>query len=183
MTTFNGARATIVNKSKVHYVADVESVGGSPPGWRPVVKALDLGSRLDMKGTILLPTGTRVSIHLSDSWLTDMQTKSCRQMIGRDVHEATIHVPIVVERKCDVDCEISNGTHVLISEGPAVEHRKATGLAGLANGLFAAAGLPEPIKFVPSERLVVITPRQIVLQPEEQPVRSASRANGETRAR
>ena len=78
---------------------------------------------------------------------------------------------------------VSEGTHVLISEGPAVEHRKPTGLAGLANGLFAAIGLPEPIGFVPSERLVVITPRRIILEPEEQPVRSASRANGETRAR
>ena len=53
VTTFNGARATITNKSKVHYVADVETIeGGNRPGWRPVIKALDLGSRLDMKGTI-----------------------------------------------------------------------------------------------------------------------------------
>ena len=135
-----------------------------------------------MKGTIL-PTGTRVAIHLSDSWLTDMQTKSRRQMIGRNVHEATIHVPTVVERECDIDCEISERTHVLISEGPAVENRKPTGMAGLANGLFAAIGLPEPIKFVPSERLVLITTRRIVVEPEEQPVRSAARDNGATLAR
>ncbi len=180
VTTFNGARATITRKSREHYVADVETVGGNPPGWRPVIKALDLGSRLDIKGTIL-PTGTRLSIQLSDSWLTAMQTKLRRQMIGPDVHKATIHVPTVVERKCHVDCDISEGTHVLISEGPAVEQRKLTGLAGLTNGFFAAIGLPEPIKFVPSERLVLITPRRIILEPEEQPVRSASRANGDTR--
>jgi hypothetical protein len=92
-------------------------------------------------------------------------------------------VPTVVERKCQVTSDIPGGSHVLISLGAAVNTEKVRGLPRLINEFCAAAGLPEPIAFVPCERLVVITPEPIILEPEGQPTRPASRAGSGARVR
>jgi hypothetical protein len=182
VTTFNGARATIFNQHKVFYVAGVEKVDTSPAAFRPIVKGLDLGSHLDMTGTIL-PTTTRLSVSLSDSWLVAMETKSHQEKIGSEIQSAQIQIPTVVERKCEVNRDIPDGTHLLISLGAAVRTQRLTGLPGLVNDLFATIGLAEPMQVVPCERLVLIRPMPIILEAEEQAVRPASYAKPKFRVR
>ena len=180
VTSFNGARATILNRSKQFYVADVERVDGPHPGFRPIVKSLDLGSRVDMTGTVQ-PRGTRLSARVSDSWLVAMPTRSREERIGSQIQRVEYHDPSVIERACDVTADIPEGTHLLVSLGRSTTSPKVTGLPGLVNNVFAAIGLPEPIELVPFERLVLITPRPIIVEQEEQPVRSASQASSESR--
>jgi hypothetical protein len=182
VTMFNGARATITNRHKVFHVADVEKVEAARPAFRPIIKALDLGSQLDMTGTIL-PHGTRLAVNLSDSWLVAMEIRQRPMKIGTEVQSAQYHVPTVVERKCQVTRDIPNGTHLLISLGAPARTQKQTGFPGLVNDLFAAFGLPEPIRFVPTEHLVLIRPMPIILESEEQPIRPAPAAKPEARTR
>jgi hypothetical protein len=167
VTTFYKVRATILNKYNVYHVADVEKVeAAGRPGIRPIIKPLDLGSQLDMTGT-MLPHATRLAVNLSDSWLTAMDIKERKETIGTTIQTVQYQAPTVVERRCQLTTDIPPGTHLLISLGPAVSNPKVTGLPGAINDLFHAVGLPEPIKFTPCERLVLITPHPIILESEE----------------
>jgi hypothetical protein len=182
VTTFNGDRATIINQRKVFYVAGVEKVEAGPPGFRPIVKGIDEGSHLEMAGTILQTT-TRLSVNLSHSWLLAMATKSHQEKIGAQIQSTQIQVPTVVERKCEVTRDVPDGMHLLISLGTAVRNQKPTGLPGLVNDLCATIGVPEPIRCVPNETLVLIRPRPIILEQEEQAVRPASGVKPKVRIR
>jgi hypothetical protein len=183
VTSFNGALATIVNRRKQPYVAGVERIeAAARPAFRPIVKELEIGSKLDMTGTIV-PGGTRLSVSLSDSWLLALRTMGCQHRVGSEVQTAEYHIPTMIDRRCELTCDLPEGTHLLISLGLSDEPRKPSGLAGLANGVFAAIGLPEPIRSVPFERLVLISPRPIILESEEQPIRPASRVKAGPKSR
>jgi hypothetical protein len=183
VTSFSGARATIINRRKQHYVAGVEKLEyAARPAFRPIVKELQIGGKLDMTGTIV-PGGTRLSVSLSDSWLLALRTMGCEHRVGAEVHPAQYQIPTMIDRRCELTCDLPEGTHLLISLGLSDEPRKPTGLAGLANGAFAAIGLPEPIRFVPFERLVLITPRPIILESDEQPIRPASHVRAKSKSR
>ncbi len=57
-TAYEGAHATIINGEKKFYVAGVDWTG---KGFRPIVKDLEFGLKIDMTGS-LLPRGTRLSV-------------------------------------------------------------------------------------------------------------------------
>jgi hypothetical protein len=179
VTSFNGAHAVIINCKKQPYVAGYDKVEDAARPFRPILKELEVGSKLDMTG-VIVPGGTRLSVNVSDSWLLGLRTAMCEQRIGPEIVAADYHIPDMVDRKCQVACDIPEGSHLLISLGLSDPPKSpSTGMAGLVNGLFASIGLPQPIGFVPFERLVMITPRPIVLEHEERPIRPAARATAE----
>lgn len=171
VTSFHRAHAIVTNCEKQRYVAGYHAVEDPALPFRPIVKELDLGSKVDIAGQIMgqrVADGTRVSLDVSDSRLLGFRTEMCEQRIGPEVVAADYHVPDMLDRRCQVTCDVPDGSHVLISLGRSPLPRKPTaGASGLVNGLFAAMGLPQPIGFVPIERLVLITPRRILLESEE----------------
>jgi hypothetical protein len=170
VTTFNRARATVIKRDKHRYIAGFDQIEGAAQHFRPILKEFEVGFKLDMTGT-MEPDRTRLSVDLSDSWLLVVRTMMCKQRIGPELVAAQYQVPTLMDRKCRVTCEIPDGTHLLISLGLYDEPRGARGLAAVANDVIASVGLPT-IQPAPEtfERLMVITPRRIILESEEEPI-------------
>ena len=168
VTTFNGARATIISRDKQRYIAGYEKVDGSPQELCPIEKVLEPGCRLDITPTIV-PAATRLSIRSEDSHLESLVTRWHRETIGGQVVAAKYQVPTVVERRCTLDRDLPDGKHVLIDLGSYDQPGRAEGLPGLANRALTSLGLePIPMPPVTSKLLVSITPRKIILEPEEE---------------
>lgn len=181
ITHFNGARATVINRKRVFYVAGVDMGADVKAGVRPIVKNVDEGHTIDMTG--VLQTGaTRLAVSVSDSRLAAMRTMFHELHHGGEVQRAQYQVPTVVERNCRVACEIPRGRHLAISLGLHDEPREVRGLAAVANDVITSVGLPRmepaPDTF---ERLVIITPVPIILEPEQRtgsPPRPRVKLNG-----
>ncbi len=171
VTSFNGARVSVRTRDSQRYVSGFEKSGPEQHGLQPIMKSLAMGWFLDFRGTIA-SDGTRLSVHLTDAWLAGLRTAEHREKVGAEFQTADFQVPNLVERKADVECNIPAGRHLLISTGPAATSQKD----GRVNDPFPRIDGREPIRFVPCERLVLIGPRPIVLEPEEQAARPAPRA-------
>jgi Zn-dependent protease with chaperone function len=175
LTAFNAVPATVTDRRKQEYVAGYEKIDDATLPLRPILKTLEIGSKLDISGTIET-RGTRLAVEVSDCWLLGYQTMLCKERVGAELVAAEYHVPSSVDRKCQVDLEIPKGSHLLISLGLSSGMKKPTsGAAALVNDAFAWAGLPEPMGVVRFERLVVVTPKPIILESDERPVPSATR--------
>ncbi len=173
VTTFNRDRATIIKRDKRRYIAGFDKVESAAVPFRPIMKEFEVGFKLDMTGTIE-PSRTRLSVDLSDSWLLALRTMVCEQRVGPELVAAEYMVPTLVDRKCQVACEIPEGTHLLISLGFYEKPGDPKGVAAVASELIASVGLPT-IQPAPAtyERLVLITTRPIILESEEEPIRPA----------
>jgi beta-lactamase regulating signal transducer with metallopeptidase domain len=174
VTSFVGAKATITSRTKHHYVSGVEDFEAGGPAFRPVVKAIEPGFAVEMTGTIL-PGATRLSVGVEDTALLGFHTMAREKQVGDQIIRAQYQIPTTTKRGVKVDCEIPKGEHLLISLGLRDQPGSLPGAARLANSVFARVGLPEfqPAPYT-TETLVLITPRPIVLEKEERPVRPAA---------
>ena len=169
-TAFENTTARIFDTTKQSYVAQLERVENpSAPVFRPIVKKMDIGLRLDLSGT-LEGRGTRLSVDLRDTKLLAMHTLLRRERIGEEIVAAEYQVPSLVEQRCQLGCAIPEGSAVVISLGLQEYRSVAAGAAHAASGLLKLVGLPAmPARSAACERLVVIRPREISLEELDRP--------------
>ncbi len=177
VTSFVGAKAKITSRTKHHYVSGIEDFEAGGAAFRPVVKAIEPGFAVEMTGTIL-PGATRLSVGVEDTALLGFHTMTREKQVGDQIIKAQYQIPTTAKRDVKVDCEIPEGEHLLISLGLRDQPGSLPAAARLANSVLARVGLPEfqPAPYT-TETLVLITPRPIVLETEERPIRSAARAS------
>ncbi len=166
VTAFEGAHAVITSTKKTFYVASVERV---EKGFRPVVKHLDVGMKLDLTGTHL-PRGTRLSVDVSHSSLLGFHTLVRKAEIDGKVQAAQYQVPTALNRRCQVSCDLHEGSFLVISTGLSEEHEGLSGIAGFASDALESVGLPKLDKSTTYEQLVIVNTRRIDLEPEKPPV-------------
>jgi hypothetical protein len=178
VTSFVGAKAKITSRTKNYYVSGVEDFEAAGPAFRPVIKAIEPGFAVEMTGTIL-PGATRLSVGVEDTALLGFHTMAREKLVGDQIIRAQYQIPTTAKREIKVDCEIPKGEHLLISLGLRDQPGTLPGAARLANSVLSHVGLPEfqPAPYT-TETLVLITPRPIVLEGEERPIRSAGPKKG-----
>ena len=154
---------TLDNTSKQFYVAQVERVAnGVGVAFRPTVKELDIGVRMELSGT-LLERGTKVCLNLQARDLLAMHTLRRSEPVGNAVLSAEYQVPTAVEKRCRVACEIPDGQSVIISLGLHDRRGRSSNAAETANELLQLAGLPPlPARSVACEQLVSIKTRRVL---------------------
>ena len=172
VTAYENARANIVNRRKTKYVAGMECKRNASGaiGFIPIIKDYEVGCEIDITGR-LLPHGAQLSVDLRDSSLLVLRNLLRKEWVGDRQINATYQVPTMIERRCRTSCDLFEGSSLLISLGLEERRDTLSGAAGAASHLLEAVGLPhlEPSS-VTSERLVLITPRRIVLEAEERPI-------------
>jgi hypothetical protein len=173
---FENTCLTITNRGKQHFVSQVEKIEAAEKLMlRPIVKDMEVGSQIDITGSYL-PQGTRLSIDLGDSSLLSIHTLARTERLGDQVAVAQYQIPTAIKRRCEVSCDLPEGSSLAISLGLSERRPDRSDVAEIASGLLELVGLPGlETKSVTCERLVVITPRRIVLESEARPV-SAPRA-------
>jgi hypothetical protein len=156
------AIATVSNMGKQFYVAQVEKVGsGKPAAFRPTVKDVEVGVRMEAKGT-LVKGGTNVSLNLHAANILAMHTLHRTERVGDTVINAQYQVPTAVEKHCRVACEIPDGASLLISLGLHDRRGRSSNAAETANELLQLVGLPPlPARSVACEQLVSINTRRV----------------------
>ena len=170
VTTFENDHATIFSEKKQHYVAQVEKVetsGGM--GFRPIVKEIGIGWRVDVVGSFL-PDGTNASVDVRDSNLVAMHALTRKERFGDQDVSATYQVPSMIEHRCRVAYAVPDESSLVISLGLQINETPIfAGVTEVAGKLFESMGLSrhEPARSATCERLVVITPRRIVLESAE----------------
>ena len=147
--------------SKQHYVAQVEKVAnGNRPAFRPVVKSVDIGWEMEVRGK-LLERGADVSVSVYLKNLLAMHTLHREDRVGDTVIAAEYQVPTAVEKRCRVACEIPDGKSLIISLGLYERRGRSSNAAETANELLQSVGLPLlPARSVTCERLVSVKPRR-----------------------
>jgi hypothetical protein len=170
VTAFENDHATIFNENKQHYVAQVEKVESSGAmGFRPIVKEIGIGWRVDVAGSFL-PDGTNVSVDVRDSNLMAMHALTRKERFGDQEVVGTYQVPSMIEHRCRVVYAIPDESSMVVSLGLQINETPIfAGVTEVAGKLFESIGLSryEPARTATCERLVVITPRRIVLEAEE----------------
>ena len=166
-----GVQISVINREKQFYVASVNRVeNAKAAGFRPIVKDLDVGSRIDMTGS-LMPGGTRLSVNLSDTSLVGIHTMSRRESFGGQVLSAQYQVPTALKRRCEVSCDLPAHANLVISLGLSEHRSNLSGVAGIASDLLASVGLPKlEGKSTTFERLIIISARAPNPRSEEHPV-------------
>ncbi len=179
VTAFQNSTVTIGNNDKQHYVAAVERIPNpETPVFRPIVKDIDVGVRMQMKGS-LNPRGIQFALDLEDKSLLAMHTLHRKDRLGETIVAAQYQIPTPLERRCQISREIPRGSSLVISLGVHERRGKSSNAVEAASGLLELVGLPPvPARSVTCERLVIITPRQIVLPPEESLSGEISRTQG-----
>lgn len=170
VSTFENGVSTIKMTARRPYVASLENIGKrGRPALLPQVRYVDSETRLEISGSHT-EQGTRLSLDLKDS------TPMIHAMVRSDtVKETTIYtpyqVPTVIERQCRLSREVPEGSSLLISLGLQERRGQIPKGAETLIGILSDIGLPrlEP-SLITTERLVLITPKWTVLEPEEQPL-------------
>ena len=97
---------SLVKAGKQHYVAQVEKIANlDKVAYRPIVKDIDVGTWMDLNGTIQA-RGTRLSVDVRRRELLAMHSLRRKDRQGDRIIAATYQVPTPVERRCRLECEI-----------------------------------------------------------------------------
>ncbi len=137
----DGARATISNRGKHHYVAGFDKPEDGKVGFVPVVKNVMEGITVDLTGK-RLPHATRLTVGLDATRLLGFHTMHQVERIGEQLQTAEYQIPTTARTSGSFDCTLAEGTYLLVSLGVHDEARPIRGAASLANGVLGAAGLP-----------------------------------------
>jgi hypothetical protein len=174
VTAFENSTATIFREEKQHFVAQVEKiVRADNTAFQPIVTAIDVGARVELNGTIL-PGLTKLTVDVRDRQLVAMHTLHRKDRVGDKVLAAEYQVPSTIYRQCRVECDIPDGSELVISMGLREPWAEAS---NAASGILKLVGLaPASAKTVTFEQLVIIKPRHIVLEAEERPVDTSRKA-------
>jgi beta-lactamase regulating signal transducer with metallopeptidase domain len=168
VTAFEGTHATIVNTSEQLFVADAKPIRTPKSvGFRPEAKAVTIGYTLDLSGD-LRPGETLLGIDLRDTSLLAVHdlTRVVESPEGRLA--AGYQVPTTIDRQCRLTAPIPEGSTLLVSLGLRESPGRLGGLVKAAVGLLEAAGSPSLVaRGATIERLVLITPREIILEDGE----------------
>ncbi len=141
VTADDGARATISNRGKHHYVAGIDRPENGKVGFVPVVKNVMEGITLDLTGK-RLPHATRLTVGLDATRLLGFHTMHQYHRIGEQIQAPQYQIPTTAKTRGSFDCTLAEGTYLLVSLGVHDEARPIRGAASLANGVLGAAGLP-----------------------------------------
>ena len=168
VTTFENAHALISNTYKKSYVSRVEKVETAAGlVFRPIFKECELGSRIDVLGSITA-NETEIVANVRDSSLVSLHTFVRRETFRDQKYAAEYQVPTAIERNCRVSCEVPDNSVILISMGLQERRGRLSDAGETASGCLEAVGLPPvPARPVTCERLMMIKPRRIVLEAEK----------------
>lgn len=169
VTTFEGDRATISNTQKRNYVSSVEPIKTPESlAFRPTVEAINIGSTVDLSGS-LLAGEIRLTTDIRDTSLVAMHTLKRHEEHAGMTIDAPYHVPTTKERRYQSTARIPDGSTLVVSLGLYEQADRLTGVARVASELLESlgGGRIEPRRDT-RERLVLITPRRIILEEEEE---------------
>ena len=168
VTTFENSHALIANIAVQYYVSQVEKIESENGfSFRPTTKGCEVGSRIDVVGSHRAG-GTAIAVDVRDSWLLNFHTLVRKESFRNQIYEAQYQVPTGIERSCRVSCEVPDNGAILLSMGLHERQSRLPRAIETASGLLEAVGLPRvPAQPVICERLVMIRPRRIVLEPEK----------------
>jgi BlaR1 peptidase M56 len=110
---------------------------------RPIATNRVVGSLVEVKGSIL-PMGIQLSADLNDSHLASIPAHAARP--GDKNIDATISAPEIIERHCRISCAVPNGSCLAVSLGSNAQQGRVAG-----------------VKTAVGERLILITPRPVIL--------------------
>jgi hypothetical protein len=106
--------------------------------------------------------------NVQNASLVSLHTLVRRETFRDQNYAAKYQVPTAIERNCRVSCEVPDNSVILISMGLHDRRGRLSNAGETASGLLEAVGLPPvPARAVTFERLVMIKPRRIVLEPEK----------------
>jgi beta-lactamase regulating signal transducer with metallopeptidase domain len=178
ITSFEGMKATIFNRGKQFYVSGFDKLETAKgPAFKPIVKDVEVGSRIEMTGSFL-HDGTRLVVDLRDSSVLSMHTLFRTGQFRNGDVRAVYQVPTAIDRRFQVSYDVPEGSILVISLGLDEQAGRMGGAAEFASDLLEAVGLPSlKAKSVIRERLVVIKPRRIILESEARPVSAIDRAH------
>ena len=170
VTAFENTHAKIDSSRIQSYVAQrerIEKTGSLE--LRPITKEYETGVWIDLFGS-LTRDGTELSVDLRESSLLSSHTLVRKERFHEQDYAASYEVPTVLERSCHVACNVPEGSSLLVSMG-LYERRGRLSDAGEAAGeVLKFVGLPPvPARPVSCERLIMMTPREIVLDDETGP--------------
>jgi hypothetical protein len=172
ITSFENVHVTIFDEYKQSYVSRVEKVETSRvKGFRPIIKEINVGWRLDVAGSFM-PDGTNVSVDVRDSNLMAMHALTRKERFGDQEVVGTYQVPSMIEHRCRVACVVPDESSLIVSLGLQInEKSNFAGVTEVASKLLGSMGFSvHKATSGTCERLVLITPRKIVLESEKQPV-------------
>ena len=98
-----------------------------------------------------------------------MHALTRKERFGDQNIVGTYQVPSMVEHRCRVACDLPDDSSLMISLGLQINETPIfSGVTEFAGKFLESVGLPRnEAKAVTCERLVVITPRRIVLEAEQ----------------
>jgi beta-lactamase regulating signal transducer with metallopeptidase domain len=169
VTTFENDHATVFDEYRQSYVSSVERLETSQvKGFRPIIKEIDIGWRVDVAGSFL-PGGLKVSVNVRDFDLMAMHTLTRKERFGDQELIGTYQVPSMIEHRCSVACVVPDESSLVVSLGLQINEKPVlAGVTEFAGKFLDPMGVSlQKANTVTCERLVVITPRRIVLESEE----------------
>ena len=171
VTNFENVHSLVSNTYIQKYVSQVEKVEkANRLAFRPIIKECELGSRIDVVGS-LKAGATAIAVEVRDSSLLSLHTLVRKETFRDQTYAADYQVPTPIERSCRVSCELPDNKALLVSMGLHERRSRLSNAGEAASGLLEAVGLPPvPARMVTCERLVMIRPRRIVLEPEKPPI-------------
>jgi hypothetical protein len=170
----NGAKFSIKRSTSHHYVGGFDDINSPAFDFRPHIDNLEDGIMLRVTG-IIRARSTQLSVEATDTALLGMHTMVQEKRIGEQIHAAQYQIPTTAKRGCKVDCDVPEGTQLLISLGLRDKPGSLPDAARLANGVLVSVGLPQ-IQPAPdtTETLVLITPRHVLPDDAKPGAHSAS---------
>jgi hypothetical protein len=111
-----------------------------------------------MTGT-MQPRGTRLVVSVDSTSLLGIHTMWLKKEVGKEIVTAQYQIPSTARRSFQIDCDVREGTQLMISLGLRDEAGRLSDVATLANSALARVGLPQ---YQPAthtkETCVLITP-------------------------
>jgi hypothetical protein len=176
VTTFEGDRATFIDHKKLHYIAGVEKhQSAESSGFNPIPKEVDFGWQIDLSGEIL-PGLIRSTVDLRDTYVLAVHGRQTRGSFKVKANPsevktltATYQVPVLSTKRFQGTNNIPEGSSLLISLGFQEERQELPAVMGGAIEIIrtVVGGPPVEARRIARERLVLITPRKIILESEE----------------
>jgi beta-lactamase regulating signal transducer with metallopeptidase domain len=170
VTSFENNNTTICDEYKQQYIAQLDKIKSARGiDFRPIIKEIGIGWRVEVAGSFL-PDGTNVSVDVRDSNLVAIHGLTRKEQFGAREIVGTYQVPSMIEHRCRVVYAVPDESSLVVSLGLQVNETPIfAGVTEVAGKLFESIGLSryEPPRTATCERMVVITPRRIVLESEE----------------
>jgi hypothetical protein len=169
ITSFEGIRTTVINSYKQNYISRLEPIKTPKSlAFRPIVEAVKIGTTIDLTGSILQGE-IRLKADIRDTSLVALHTlKRHEEHEGMEL-AGEYQIPTTKERHHRGTSQIPEGFTLVVSLGFYEQPDPLSGVARMASGLIESFGGAriEPAHHT-RERLVLITPRRIVLEEEEE---------------